>query len=86
MPRYALDLESVKGVSEVASVGGFVKQYQVDLDPNALVAYNLSVKLKTSRARFRRATMTLVAKRQRLQQQNISDLLQIGASASSACT
>jgi Cu(I)/Ag(I) efflux system membrane protein CusA/SilA len=37
-------LESVKGVSEVASVGGFVKQYQVDLDPNALVAYNLSVK------------------------------------------
>jgi Cu/Ag efflux pump CusA len=33
---------SVKGVSEVASVGGFVKQYQVDLDPNALVAYNLS--------------------------------------------
>ncbi|MBV9107568.1 MAG: efflux RND transporter permease subunit, partial [Verrucomicrobia bacterium] len=40
--RYAL--ESVKGVSEVASVGGFVKQYQVDLDPNALLAYNLSVK------------------------------------------
>jgi Cu(I)/Ag(I) efflux system membrane protein CusA/SilA len=40
--RYAL--ESVKGVSEVASVGGFVKQYQVDLDPNALVAYHLSVK------------------------------------------
>jgi copper/silver efflux system protein len=40
--RYAL--EAVKGVSEVASVGGFVKQYQVDLDPNALVAYNLSVK------------------------------------------
>jgi copper/silver efflux system protein len=37
MLRYALDLESVKGVSEVASVGGFVKQHQVDLDPNALV-------------------------------------------------
>lgn len=37
--RYAL--ESVKGVSEVAPVGGFVKQYQVDLDPNALVAYNI---------------------------------------------
>jgi Cu(I)/Ag(I) efflux system membrane protein CusA/SilA len=32
--RYAL--ESVKGVAEVAPVGGFVKQYQVDLDPNAL--------------------------------------------------
>src|SRR5438477_6678479 len=34
-------LSSVKGVSEVAPVGGFVKQYQVDLDPNALVAYNI---------------------------------------------
>src|SRR5438045_5688714 len=37
--RYAF--ESVKGVAEVASVGGFVKQYQIDLDPNALVAYNI---------------------------------------------
>src|ERR1700732_3119108 len=37
--RYAL--ASVPGVSEVAAVGGFVKQYQVDLDPNALVAYNI---------------------------------------------
>src|SRR5213593_2684946 len=37
--RYALS--SVKGVAEVAPVGGFVKQYQVDLDPNALVAYNI---------------------------------------------
>ncbi len=37
--RYAL--ESVKGVSEVASVGGFVKQYQVDLDPNKLAAYGI---------------------------------------------
>jgi len=37
--RYAL--ESVKGVAEVAPVGGFVKQYQVDLDPNKLVAYNI---------------------------------------------
>src|SRR6187401_3163435 len=34
--RYAL--ESVKGVAEVAPVGGFVKQYQIDLDPNQLVA------------------------------------------------
>ncbi len=40
--RYAL--ESVRGVAEVAAVGGFVKQYQVDLDPNALVAYNIPVK------------------------------------------
>ena len=37
--RYGL--ESVKGVAEVAPVGGFVKQYQVDLDPNALVAYHI---------------------------------------------
>jgi Cu(I)/Ag(I) efflux system membrane protein CusA/SilA len=37
--RYAL--ESVKGVAEVAPVGGFVKQYQVDLDPNKLLAYGI---------------------------------------------
>src|SRR5216110_2632590 len=37
--RYALS--SVKGVAEVAPIGGFVKEYQVDLDPNALVAYNI---------------------------------------------
>src|SRR5580692_11355995 len=37
--RYAL--ESVKGVAEVAPIGGFVKQYQVDLDPNQLVAHNI---------------------------------------------
>src|SRR5213595_3769916 len=37
--RYALS--AVKGVAEVAPVGGFVKQYQVDLDPNALVAYHI---------------------------------------------
>jgi copper/silver efflux system protein len=51
--RYAL--ESVKGVAEVAPVGGFVKQYQVDLDPNALVAYNIPLSdivsaIKTSNA------------------------------------
>jgi copper/silver efflux system protein len=39
--RYAL--ESVPGVSEVAPVGGFVKQYQVDLDPNKLVAYGIPI-------------------------------------------
>src|SRR5690348_18433549 len=37
--KYAL--ESVKGVAEVAPVGGFVKQYQVDLDPNKLLAYGI---------------------------------------------
>ena len=34
-------LESVPGVAEVATVGGFVKQYQVNVDPNKLRAYNL---------------------------------------------
>src|SRR5580692_11015566 len=37
--RYAL--ESVKGVAEVAPVGGFVKEYQVDLDPDKLAAYGI---------------------------------------------
>ncbi len=34
-------LEAVPGVSEVASVGGFVKQYQVDINPDTLLAYHL---------------------------------------------
>lgn len=34
-------LESVPGVAEVAPVGGFVKQYQVNVDPNKLLAYNI---------------------------------------------
>src|SRR5512136_1128475 len=38
-----LALESVPGVSQVASVGGFVKQYQVTIDPNRLLAYNIPV-------------------------------------------
>src|SRR5437773_9190426 len=36
-------LASVDGVAEVASVGGFVKQYQVTVDPTRLRAYNLSI-------------------------------------------
>ena len=36
-----LALESVEGVSQVASIGGFVKQYQITIDPNKLLAYNL---------------------------------------------
>src|ERR1043166_524594 len=36
-------LASVEGVSEVASVGGFVKQYQFTVDPTKLRAYNLSI-------------------------------------------
>src|SRR5437660_6712927 len=34
-------LASVPGVAEVASIGGFVKQYQVNVDPTTLLAYNL---------------------------------------------
>jgi Cu(I)/Ag(I) efflux system membrane protein CusA/SilA len=37
--RYQLN--SVEGVSEVASIGGFVKQYQIDIDPNKMLAYNI---------------------------------------------
>jgi Cu(I)/Ag(I) efflux system membrane protein CusA/SilA len=37
-------LKSVPGVAEVAPVGGFVKQYQVNLDPNRLQAYGIAIK------------------------------------------
>lgn len=39
--RYAL--LGAKGVSEVASVGGFVQEYQVDVDPDAMRAYGVSI-------------------------------------------
>jgi Cu(I)/Ag(I) efflux system membrane protein CusA/SilA len=39
--RYAL--QSVPGVAEVASIGGFQKQYQVTVDPDRLQAYGLSI-------------------------------------------
>jgi Cu(I)/Ag(I) efflux system membrane protein CusA/SilA len=39
--RYQLN--SVSGVAEVASIGGFVKQYQIDLDPNKLLSYHLTI-------------------------------------------
>ena len=38
-----LALESVQGVSQVASIGGFVNQYQITVDPNRLSAYNLPI-------------------------------------------
>ncbi|MRR16975.1 MAG: efflux RND transporter permease subunit [Deltaproteobacteria bacterium] len=38
-----LGLESVPGVSQVASIGGFVKQYQITIDPNRLSAYNIPI-------------------------------------------
>lgn len=37
-------LTKVPGVSEVASIGGFVKQYQVNIDPDKLITYNISLK------------------------------------------
>lgn len=36
-------LSAAEGVSEVASVGGFVKEYQVDLDPDAMRSYGISL-------------------------------------------
>ncbi|MHC4192258.1 MAG: efflux RND transporter permease subunit, partial [Planctomycetota bacterium] len=39
--RYAL--LSAEGISEVASVGGFVKEYQIDVDPDAMRAYNVGL-------------------------------------------
>lgn len=39
--RYAL--QAVPGVAEVAPLGGFVKQYQVNVDPNALIAYEVPI-------------------------------------------
>lgn len=37
------NLAAAEGVSEVASIGGFVKEYQVEIDPNAMRAYNVDV-------------------------------------------
>ena len=49
------ELQTVNGVSEVASIGGFVKQYQVEVDPNKLIAYNIPLsKIKTAIKRSNR--------------------------------
>jgi Cu(I)/Ag(I) efflux system membrane protein CusA/SilA len=37
------ELTSVEGVSEVASIGGYVKQYQVEIDPERLLTYHLTI-------------------------------------------
>ncbi|NIQ83098.1 MAG: hypothetical protein GTN93_34525, partial [Anaerolineae bacterium] len=37
------ELTAVSGVAEVASVGGYVKQYQVEVDPNKLLAYDVPI-------------------------------------------
>ncbi len=38
------ELSSLNGVAEVASIGGFVKQYQVEIDPIKLASYNIPIK------------------------------------------
>ncbi len=47
--RYSL--QSVPGVAEVASVGGFVKQYQINIDPNRLLAYHIPLNQVTDAIR-----------------------------------
>ena len=42
------ELTSVPGVAEVASIGGFVKQYQVIVDPNKLLAFKISLQQVTT--------------------------------------
>ena len=44
-------LETVPGVAEVASIGGFVRQYQVNVDPNKLRAYNIPLPMVIDRVR-----------------------------------
>jgi len=44
-------LETVPGVAEVATLGGFVRQYQVNLDPNKLRAYNIPLSTVMDRVR-----------------------------------
>jgi len=44
-------LESVPGVAEVATIGGFVRQYQVRLDPDKLRAYNVPLSMVIDRVR-----------------------------------
>lgn len=38
-----LHLQGVQGVAEVASIGGYVKQYQIDIDQNKMKAYNVTI-------------------------------------------
>jgi Cu(I)/Ag(I) efflux system membrane protein CusA/SilA len=45
------DLETVPGVAEVATIGGFVRQYQVKLDPNKLLAYGIPLSLVIERVK-----------------------------------
>lgn len=47
--RYAL--ETVPGISEVASIGGYIRQYQIRLDPNKLLAYNIPLSMVIDRVK-----------------------------------
>jgi len=44
-------LETVPGVAEVATIGGFVRQYQVRLDPNKLLAYGIPLSVVIDRVK-----------------------------------
>jgi Cu(I)/Ag(I) efflux system membrane protein CusA/SilA len=45
------DLETVPGVSEVATIGGFVRQFQVRLDPNKMLAYGIPLAMVIDRVK-----------------------------------
>src|SRR5215470_11536656 len=45
------DLATVPGVAEVATIGGFVRQYQVKLDPNKLLAYGIPLSVVVDRVK-----------------------------------
>lgn len=53
-------LQTVAGVSEVASIGGYIKQYQVEVDPDALAAYKIS--LSTLRRAIQRSNQDVGGK------------------------
>ena len=38
-----LNLQGVDGVAEVASIGGYIRQYQIDIDPAKMRAYNVTI-------------------------------------------
>lgn len=44
-------IETVPGVAEVATIGGYVRQYQVKLDPNKLFSYNIPISTVIDRVR-----------------------------------
>ncbi|MFQ5843567.1 MAG: efflux RND transporter permease subunit, partial [Planctomycetota bacterium] len=54
------EVQAVPGVSEVASVGGFVREYQIDVDPNAMRAFG--VKLRQVYDAVRRANIDVGAR------------------------